>query len=165
MSPSVLTLAAASAVAAGAPRPPTPITRTRPRAISSSIVDMGNKKAPLQSGRGAHQRANPYLSPPAKGSVGISTSVPFRTGCCGVAGPGPQPLWIRLCFIVSLKAELTRKARLCQCALRRGRGGAGDVGVGRDRVRELLAVGLGAHVHDVGDQEVHGVVAVERDGG
>src|SRR5207253_3120308 len=78
--------AAASAVAAGAPRPPTPITRTRPRAIFSSIVDMGNKKAPLQSGRGAHQRANPYLSPPAKAASELAPA--SLSGPVAVASPG-----------------------------------------------------------------------------
>src|SRR5207245_10788732 len=63
------------------------------------------------------------------------------------------------------EGEVTRKARLCQCALRPRRGGAADVRVGRDRVRELLPVGLAPHALDVGEQELHRVVAVERGGG
>src|SRR5207245_11788039 len=51
------------------------------------------------------------------------------------------------------------------CALGRGRSGAADFRVGRNRIGELLPVGLAPHALDAGEQELHRVVAVEREGG
>src|SRR5213076_2594845 len=71
------------------------------------------KKAPLrQNGEGLTSVRTLSFAAPSRSEevgVGISTSVPCGTGCCGVAGPGPQPLWIRLCFIFSLEGGANPK--------------------------------------------------------
>src|SRR6187401_1718935 len=54
-----------------------------------------------------------------------------RTGCCGVAGPGPQPLWIRLCFVVSFWVAENLQGRDESIGPEGGWFGPPDVGVRR----------------------------------
>src|SRR5436309_6862636 len=72
-------------------------------------------KNPFPEERGL-PACEPYLPHALASDASELAPASRRTGCCGFAGPGPPPLWIRLCFFFSPARELTRKVRLCQCA-------------------------------------------------
>jgi hypothetical protein len=61
--------------------------------------------------------------------AGVSTSVPDNTGtgCCGVAGPVPQPLWIRClpdCDEMNLQRSVIRRQAAARADQRRCLAGA-----------------------------------------
>src|SRR5881409_3261437 len=104
-------------------------------------------KNPFPEERGL-PACEPYLPHALASDASELAPASRRTGCCGFAGPGPPPLWIRLCFSFSPERELTRKLQVCQCAPPReagqtdvrGSGGTGSAPVLAPRATRKCSV-------------------------
>src|SRR6059058_6435476 len=72
-------------------------------------------KNPFPEERGL-PACEPYLPHALASDASELAPASRRTGCCGFAGPGPPPLWIRLCFFFSPARERRKNIALSRVA-------------------------------------------------